>query len=338
MPEFRQKLSSTIQKLFFTILLLLPSYTSFPEGFSAGTLVKTPGGYTLIEQLKNGDKVISCDSGGKLICGIVSRIQKQNTSSLLEVAIPSEKIYVVPNHKFFSPSKKEWKEIEDLFDVYTLFNDQKCVSIQSIKPLKNLKNKEVFLLTVHPNHNFFITKHDILVHNFAFTIPIFTWVFGEGIKFISLAALGAVVEHQLIRQGAKEAVKSAGGDTSGFNPAPLPPIDPKDPKKDNGCRNIDDLIKSASVSIKKHVTAVGKAFQKHVIRKGSACKGEITGDAAKNTKQGINRLNEILKDSKATFTTKETKAYGNVLDVKLPNGSGARWTIDEKFFIGFLEG
>ena len=48
-------------------------------------------------------------------------------------------------------------------------------------------------------------------------------------------------------------------------------------------------------------------------------------------------LNKILNDHKATFTIRNTKAYGDVLDVRMADGMGARWSADGKTFIGFLE-
>jgi hypothetical protein len=101
--------------------------------------------------------------------------------------------------------------------------------------------------------------------------------------------------------------------------------------------DINNLIDSAKVVIKGKNTPVGRAFQKHSIRKGSAFVGEITGNAAKNTEQGMKYLYKILNSSDATFTLRDTNAYGRVLDVRLSNGMGARWLEKGEKFIGFLE-
>ncbi|MBC7765434.1 MAG: hypothetical protein H7Y41_03030 [Hyphomonadaceae bacterium] len=99
----------------------------------------------------------------------------------------------------------------------------------------------------------------------------------------------------------------------------------------------DNLIKSANSVVKGNNTAVGRAFQKHTVREGTAFTGEVTGNAAKNTEQGMNYINKILNDPNATSTVRNTKAYGDVLDIRLPNGMGARWSADENTFVGFLE-
>ncbi len=102
-------------------------------------------------------------------------------------------------------------------------------------------------------------------------------------------------------------------------------------------KNFEHLIKAANTLIKGNNTAAGRAFQKHTIRERSAFVGEITGNAIKNMQQAIAYINKIIKSSESKFTIKNTKSYGNVLDIRLPDGMGARWTSDGKTFIGFLE-
>ena len=99
----------------------------------------------------------------------------------------------------------------------------------------------------------------------------------------------------------------------------------------------EHLVKSAMESAKGNNTAIGRAFQKHAVRDGSAFTGEITGNATRNTEQGMEHLNRILNDPNATFVVRDTKAFGKVLDVRLPDGTGARWSDDGKTFIGLLE-
>jgi RHS repeat-associated protein len=97
-----------------------------------------------------------------------------------------------------------------------------------------------------------------------------------------------------------------------------------------------ELVESATVSIGRAATAVGRAFQKHAARGGKIV-GEVTGNAAKNTEQGVTLLKSILESPNAVTTIKETKAFGQVLEVKIPGGVGARFTADGRRFIGFLE-
>ncbi|HLC07135.1 MAG TPA: hypothetical protein VJJ26_03025, partial [Candidatus Babeliales bacterium] len=99
----------------------------------------------------------------------------------------------------------------------------------------------------------------------------------------------------------------------------------------------EQLIKSATMCLKGNNTSAGRAFQKHAARQGSAFVGEITGNAAKNTEQAMNYINMIIKSHDSTFVIRSTNSYGDILDIRLPDGMGARWTSDGSKFIGFLE-
>jgi len=87
------------------------------------------------------------------------------------------------------------------------------------------------------------------------------------------------------------------------------------------------------------VSPVGRAFQKHAgnPKRAGTFVGQVSGNAQRNTELGAKYLNDILNNPNSTFTVRNTKAFGEVLDVRLPDGTGARWTADGKTFIGFLE-
>ncbi len=99
----------------------------------------------------------------------------------------------------------------------------------------------------------------------------------------------------------------------------------------------EQLLNSAKVCIKGNNTAAGRAFQKHVAREHSGFLGEITGNALKNTEQGMKYINKIIKSLDVKFIVRNKEPFGEILDVRLPDGMGARWSADGKTFIGFLE-
>jgi hypothetical protein len=101
----------------------------------------------------------------------------------------------------------------------------------------------------------------------------------------------------------------------------------------------ENLMNAAKTQGNGGVTPVGRAFQKHAgdPSRAGTFSGEVTGNAAKNTQQGTQYLNDILGNPDSAFTVRNTKAYGDVLDVRLPDGTGARWSADGNTFIGFLE-
>jgi hypothetical protein len=101
----------------------------------------------------------------------------------------------------------------------------------------------------------------------------------------------------------------------------------------------DNLIKSATTAEKGRTSPVGRAFQKHAgnSNRAGTFTGDISGNAMKNTEQGEKYVRDILSNPNTTFIVRKTKAYGDILDVRLPDGTGARWSADGKTFIGFLE-
>lgn len=225
-----------MKKFLSIVLCLLITNAIFPEGFVAGTLVKTPHGYISIEQLKKGDQVIALSADGTLADNTVTRIHQEKVNILYEMAIDGEKICAALDHQFFSPSAQEWVDLQALKNFDTCGNQgRECVDIQSIKQISDHLETEVFTITVEPHHNFFVTHKDILVHNWAFTIPVFTWVFGGGLKVLGLKALAVLLGYQVLKEGVKHLAKKAGGDVSGFDTAGTPPMfDPDDdPENDN---------------------------------------------------------------------------------------------------------
>ena len=101
--------------------------------------------------------------------------------------------------------------------------------------------------------------------------------------------------------------------------------------------NIEKLVDAALAPVKGNTTAIGRAFQKHSTREGTAFFGDITGDILKNTEQGMNYLKEILECPLAQVILKNHDVYGGILDIRLPDGMGARWLNNGEKFIGFLE-
>ncbi|SMC81725.1 hypothetical protein SAMN02745168_2605 [Papillibacter cinnamivorans DSM 12816] len=101
----------------------------------------------------------------------------------------------------------------------------------------------------------------------------------------------------------------------------------------------DNLINSATTPGKGGVSPVGRAFQKHAgnPNRAGTFVGDVSGNAAKNTEQGARYVSEILNNPKSIYKTSHSNVFGDILDVRLPDGTGARWSADGKRFIMFLE-
>jgi len=101
--------------------------------------------------------------------------------------------------------------------------------------------------------------------------------------------------------------------------------------------NNANLVNSASTPGQAGITPIGRAFQKHNNRPGTAFTGSSSGNAAHNKQQGMSHLNQILNNPNSTFTITNNTAHGMVLKVRMPCGKGAMWTADGNNFIMFLE-
>ena len=103
-----------------------------------------------------------------------------------------------------------------------------------------------------------------------------------------------------------------------------------------GARGSANLLKAASAPSKGGLTAVGRALQKHGSRAGSIYP-KATGNAASINAQGQSVLKGILNNPNATTVTRHHARFGNIMDIRVPGGQGARFSADGKTFLHFLE-
>lgn len=100
----------------------------------------------------------------------------------------------------------------------------------------------------------------------------------------------------------------------------------------------DLLREGASKPGNKGVTPIGRAFQKHTSEsRAGTFTGVQSGNAAMNTSQGMSYLNKILDNPGTTYTARNLQTFGNFLDIRMPDGTGARYSADGTRFICFLE-
>jgi RHS repeat-associated protein len=92
---------------------------------------------------------------------------------------------------------------------------------------------------------------------------------------------------------------------------------------------IGDLLKAAAKLDRNLLTKAGRALQKHKLG--------VQGPAASMNQQGVQILEGILSHPQATTTVRHHARFGNILEVKVPGGNGARFSADGKEFIGFIE-
>ena len=97
-----------------------------------------------------------------------------------------------------------------------------------------------------------------------------------------------------------------------------------------------NLMKAATAPSKGGLTSVGRALQKHGSRSGSLFP-KATGNAASINAQGKSVLQNIISHPNASTVTRHHGRFGNIMEIKIPNGQGARFSADGKTFFGFIE-
>ncbi len=95
----------------------------------------------------------------------VTALFAHKDSEYLEVTLETgTKIEVTSGHPFYNPETGKWQEIGNFkAGDYVMNKDNNRVRIESIEEIGN--KETVYNLEVDGNHNYFVTKDNILVHN-----------------------------------------------------------------------------------------------------------------------------------------------------------------------------
>lgn len=138
------------------------------EGILGSTLIRTEQGYKKAEDLKIGDR-IACNNNATRQdeYNQVTHIYKLQIPRHIEITLPDQKIHVAPEHKFYVPSVDKFiyaQELKNSIEFRQLIDK----NIQDVTEVN--EPLEVIRITVYPNHNYYITNHNILVHNFDPTL------------------------------------------------------------------------------------------------------------------------------------------------------------------------
>lgn len=198
-------------KYYFLFFFLLFSPPLHGHGFQIGTLVKTPSGYTPIEKLKIGDPVYSFDDTLSKQCqtSIVAIKQEQHAHAI-EIVLDELKLVTSTEQPFLLPTPPKI-DVQDPYDPAHLHDivieaggktDLAQIDLSKVVPLFSHATGEstlqkmgivegpitLYSLSLKEYHNYFVTKQDILTHNFCLTIPICSWGVGQA-TWLSLGTL-----------------------------------------------------------------------------------------------------------------------------------------------------
>jgi len=133
--------------------------------FIAGTVVYTKTGFISIENLAVGDSVYSYNiESGRVELSKIVNVLSRETQGIYKISAGNEVINVTTEHPFYVIGKG-WKKAKDL----QVHDNLKSLDGKTqIKVLKiNQVNQTVLVYNVEVdfNHNYFITRSTILVHN-----------------------------------------------------------------------------------------------------------------------------------------------------------------------------
>lgn len=183
-----------IIKRILIISLLIISKMALSDGFIAGTLIKTPTGYKTVENLTINDEVISFDCQKKIFLNdVVVNIEIKHSPTLQKISYLNRIVLCDTGQKFYCKIEDEftWKKS-------ALIQANELLKFSSEKPtLINIDTETlntpslVYVLSTKKYHNFLVTEHDLLAHNFVLSIPILAWL-GANVEFTISFLIGGL--------------------------------------------------------------------------------------------------------------------------------------------------
>jgi hypothetical protein len=213
------------------ILYVLFYNLSLFSGFSAGTLVKTVHGYIPIDQLSLNDNVICYDFVQAYVEKAVTHRLSYAARDCIALTINQQQIVTASNQQFYLFYQNAWKKASQLQVGDVLVeSDNKRVVIEDICLLNY--PVDLYDISVKDCHNFLITDHDIVAHNFPQFFLGLSWLFGMGgAEFAGCSAggafLGGILGFKLHKNQQTKKLQVAMATT----PGGLFPHDPEEERK-----------------------------------------------------------------------------------------------------------
>jgi len=165
----------------------------FPSIVS-GTLVSTPDGFVPVQNLHAGNIVIGyCCKCKKLIKSPITKIKRKKGKQLVLIKIKNENLLVSKEQIFFDPVRKKWVRARNLtcknyLMSYNFIDNNVALSKVRCCSTKKVKIRSViYEISLEYPHTLFISKSQILTHNFACSLGL-GLAFGSGmISFETIA-------------------------------------------------------------------------------------------------------------------------------------------------------
>jgi len=282
--------------------------------FAAGTKVKTPFGYSNIEELKVGDEVISySEEARKLQKSFVTKLYTNWATKVVYITIGLETIKSTWSHPFWSVDKQRYIKAGDLSEGMKLFTA--AGREEEITRIKLVEEEiDTFNLEVSGSHNYFVSEMDILVHNkttsyVTNTTPVKSEIYGiidtqtGKIMYVGKASGSSTMMTRFTQDHSPNSLKKFGVD---FNaPANIGRYKP---------------IQLASGNWNKFTTAM---MEQHYINKhGMAKSQEVTGPGGRKRKGRLfNKIRAIGPEKFKLIQTILKKRGQTLSDLFNHNGS-----------------
>jgi hypothetical protein len=133
--------------------------------FVAGTPVATPGGARAIEELREGDAIVSWVSGRSIVARVVRTKRRLARTLTVELA-DGRRLRASGNQPLYDFTKRAWIEAERLEpgDLLASFDGAALSPIAIARVVPDDGEVEVFDLTVEPSHSYF--AGGVWAHNY----------------------------------------------------------------------------------------------------------------------------------------------------------------------------
>ena len=189
-----QLLTVSIYKILWILFIISCVFSTNAQfcfqGFVAGTAVKVPYGYQPIECIKKGDTVISRVDQHYVERSVVE-IVRSKVPYFYQVCIGDEVICAASNQKLYLSEIDEWIEMHALTDNQAVHTNRGSLYINRI--VQVYEEGEVFDFIVAEDHNFCVTRHDVVAHNFVPVVFGLSWLIGAGaIEFAGVTIAAGV--------------------------------------------------------------------------------------------------------------------------------------------------
>jgi hypothetical protein len=153
-------------KHFFIFFLLFLSLPNFPEGFVAGTQVRTDCGYRSIESIAQRMKVCVYDHKKKAqrFCKI-EEVYRSRVSKFVRLFLDDTTLDVAPDQKLSISCKDDWICADQL--VHNSRLREWCEKeIGLVHAAYVNEPVDVYIFTLKKYHTFYVTHANIIAHNF----------------------------------------------------------------------------------------------------------------------------------------------------------------------------